>query len=234
LALVKSNASDVQNLQLGNLAHELRNHLHTATLAIMALRGGQVGLTGATGAVLDRSLIGMRAIIDRSLAEVRARSGALPDMQSIPLSGFIADVGISAGLEAKAHGCTLTINDVDPTLSVEADREMLFSAVGNLLQNAFKFTQRGTEIVLATSASSDLVRIEVRDHCGGLTVADPEVLFKSFKQDDSDRSGLGLGLGISRHAVRSMGGTLGARNVPGTGCVFTIELPRPGLQQNSH
>jgi signal transduction histidine kinase len=228
LALSSTAASDAQMVQLGVLAHELRNFLHTATLAVMALRAGQVGLTGATGAVLDRSLIGMRVLIDRSLAEVRMKSGQRHETTIFSLADFLADVGISAGLEAKTQGCKLTINKVDPTLAVDADREMLFSAVGNLLQNAFKFTLPGTEVVLGTRASTDKIRIEVKDHCGGLPAADPEILFTAFKQGSGNHSGLGLGLGLSiaRGAVESMGGTLGVRDVPGAGCIFTIELPR--------
>jgi signal transduction histidine kinase len=233
LALVQKSASGAQNEQLGELAHELRNHLHTATLAILALRAGQVGLTGATGAVLDRSLIGMRALIDRTLADVRAQSGGQPEMHQIGLAEFMADVAISANLEARTHGCTLTIPQIDPALAVDADREMLFSAVGNLLQNAFKFTQPGTNVVLTTSSSTEWVRIEVRDHCGGLATQDPEDLFRSFRQNAGDRSGLGLGLTISRRAVEAMGGTLRARDAPGTGCVFTIELERASTCKKS-
>jgi signal transduction histidine kinase len=232
LAMVRLSISGAQNERLGVLAHELRNHLHTATLAIMALRAGKVGLTGATGAVLDRSLIGMRALIDRSLADVRALSGMHPDMRLMSLADFVADVGISAGLEARTRRCILTINDVDPTLAVQADREMLFSAVGNLLQNAFKFTRPGTEVILGTSCTSDLIQIDVRDHCGGLPIANPEDLFVNFKQGAEDRSGLGLGLAIARRGIESMGGTLAARNEPGSGCVFTIALPRHNLQSD--
>jgi signal transduction histidine kinase len=229
LALVRLSVSGAQNERLGVLAHELRNHLHTATLAIMALRAGKVGLTGATGAVLDRSLIGMRGLIDRSLADVRALSGVHPDMHLISLADFVADVGISAGLEARTRRCILKIDEVDPTLAVEADREMLFSAVGNLLQNAFKFTRPGTEVSLAVSTTQDWIRIDVRDHCGGLQIAHPEDLFLTFKQGTEDRSGLGLGLAIARRGIESMGGTLVVRNEPGSGCVFTIGLPRREL-----
>ena len=63
------------NIRLGTLAHELRNHLHTATLALSSIKSGAVALNGATGAVLDRSLIGLRNIIDRSLADVRVEAG---------------------------------------------------------------------------------------------------------------------------------------------------------------
>jgi hypothetical protein len=66
------------NSRLGPLAHELRNYLHIATYAVKAIKAGNVGMSGATGAVLDRSLIGMRNLIDRSLAEVIVTAGLPP------------------------------------------------------------------------------------------------------------------------------------------------------------
>jgi signal transduction histidine kinase len=113
---------------------------------------------------------------------------------------------------------------------VDVDREMLFSAVGNLLQNAFKFTRPGTEVTLAAYAAGERIRIEVTDQCGGLPVPASDDMFSAFKQNSDDRSGLGLGLAISRRAVEANLGTLEVRDLPGTGCIFTIDLPKKTLQ----
>src|SRR6185369_7047814 len=86
------------NERLGFLAHELRNLIQTATLAVTAMKAGNVGLAGATGAVLDRSLIGLRNLIDRSLADVRVSTGMPPRYQMIALADFIGEVKISASL----------------------------------------------------------------------------------------------------------------------------------------
>jgi len=128
------------NERLGFLAHELRNLIQTATLAMTAIKSGNVGLAGATGAVLDRSLIGLRSLIDRSLADVRVTAGMPPRKELVALAGFIGEVKISAALEAQARSSGFTVHPVDPALAVHADRELLSSAVGNLLQNAFKYT----------------------------------------------------------------------------------------------
>jgi signal transduction histidine kinase len=94
------------------------------------------------------------------------------------------------------------------------------------LQNAFKFTHHHTEVRLNAYAAADRIRIDVEDHCGGLPPGAAEELFKPFRQSSSDRSGLGLGLAICRQAVEANNGTLAVRDVPNTGCVFTIDLPR--------
>ena len=225
-SLVESNSVKALNERLGFLAHELRNLLHTATLAVMAIKAGNVGATGVTGALLDRSLIGMRNLIDRSLADVRITAGMPPRARLISLAEFVADVKISASLEAHARQCEFTVGDVDAELALDVDREMLFSAVGNLLQNAFKFTQRHTEVSLNAYAAADRIRLDVADHCGGLPQQAGDDMFRPFKQSGEDRSGLGLGLAICRRSVEANNGVLSVRDVAGSGCVFTIELPR--------
>jgi signal transduction histidine kinase len=218
----------VLNERLGFLAHELRNHIHVATLAVTAIKTGNVGATGATGAVLDRALIGMRSLIDRSLADVRVAAGMLPQRQLLSLADFVADVKISASLESQSRGCTFSVGDVDSDLALDADREMLLSAVGNLLQNGFKFTRPNTEVLLSAYAVGDRIRIEVEDHCGGLPPG-MDNLFLPFKQRGDDRSGLGLGLAICRRSVEANQGVLTVRDIAGSGCVFTIDLPRHTL-----
>ena len=214
------------NERLGFLAHELRNHIHTATLAFTAIKGGNVGVTGATGAVLERSLIGLRTLIDRSLADVRVAAGIPPRHELVSVAEFIDQVGNSALLEAGARECVFTISAVEERLAMDVDRDMLLSAVGNLLQNAFKFTARGTEVTLHAYAVADRIVIDIEDHCGGLPPGSMERIFLPFTQSGVDRSGLGLGLAICRRSVEANNGRLRVRDIPGSGCVFTIDLPR--------
>jgi len=138
-------------------------------------------------------------------------------------------VRLSAPLEAQVRECAFAVSDVDPRLAVDADRDLLFSAVGNLLQNAFKFTNSHTEVTLSAYAAADRILIDVADHCGGLPAGDAQKMFMPFAQENEDRTGLGLGLSISRRSVEANEGTLGARDVPGVGCVFTISPPRHAL-----
>jgi len=228
-SVAENTAVRALNERLGYLAHELRNHLHVATLAVTAIKAGNVGVTGATGAVLDRSLIGMRSLIDRSLADVRAAAGMLPRRQLVSLADFVSDVRISASLEAQSRGCIFTVGEVDPLLALDVDREMLLSAVGNLLQNGFKFTRPNTEVLLSAYAFAERIRIEVEDHCGGLPPGAADNLFLPFKQRGADRSGLGLGLSICQRSVEANNGLLTVRDASGSGCVFTIDLPRHSL-----
>jgi len=217
------------NERLGSFAHELRNLLQTATLAFTAARTGNLSLSGATGSVLGRSLTGLRDLIDQSLADVRLTSGVAGSLESFSLADFIAEIKETADLAARARGCDFTVSDVDARLAVSANRDPLFSALGNLLQNAFKFTRDHTEVTLDAYAVGDRILIDVKDHCGGLSVDDVETMFQPFRQNGIDRTGLGLGLSIARRSVEASAGTLNVRDIPATGCVFTISLPRYAL-----
>ena len=214
------------NQQLGSLAHELRNSLSTATLALEIIKRGSVGLSGATGAVLDRSLVAMRILIDRSLAEAQMAAGLTIEPLVFSLADFIAEIKLSASLEADVRGRLLVVATVDPKLAISGDRNLLAAAVGNLLQNAFKFSHAHGEVTLSAYAAAERILIEVEDSCGGLPEGDAQLIFAPFTQTTADRTGAGLGLSISRKSVEANGGHLSVRNVPGTGCIFTIDLPR--------
>ncbi len=221
------------NERLGFLAHELRNFLSTAMLALAAIKTSNVGLFGATGAVLDRSMVGLQYLIENSLTDARMAAGISADHQLFSLADFINDVRHSASLDAQVRKCVLTISVVDPLLAIHGDRSLLFSALGNLLQNAFKFTSPNTEVKLNAYASRDRILIDVMDHCGGLSPGHAEKMFLSFTQQHSDKTGLGLGLSISRRSVEANKGLLNVRNMPGIGCVFTVDLPRHSMTETN-
>ncbi len=159
------------------------------------------------------------------LAAVRLEAGT-PNLQPIAVPEFIDEVAVAAAIQAQGSGHSLLIEPVDSAIMVTADRQLLASALTNLLQNAFKFTPVGGEVSLVTHATPDRVRIEVSDQCGGLPPGRADELFLPFSQSSADRSGLGLGLTIALRAVRANAGELSVRDVPGSGCVFAIDLPR--------
>jgi signal transduction histidine kinase len=217
--------SDRETERLGFLTHELRNQLNSAVMAFDILKHGTVAIGGSTGAVLGRSLSRLRETIDRALAEVSLASG-VKTRERFALPEFIDEAEVGATFEANKAGLTLTVVRGADGAEVEADRHILSSAVGNLLQNAFKFTHEKGGVTLRTRATDHRVFIDVEDECGGLPAGGAEALFRPYEQRGADRSGLGLGLAISRRGVEASGGEIHVRDLPGKGCVFTIELPR--------
>jgi signal transduction histidine kinase len=211
--------------RLGFFAHELRNLINTALVAFEVLKTGHVGVAGSTAAVLHRSLMGLRTLVGRSLAEVRLTQGA-QNREPILVSEIIDEIVPAAALEASARGITLAVPAVEDGVAIEADRQILSAVIGNLLQNAFKFTRPQTTVTLRVGATTERVRIEVEDECGGLPGGNGDALFRPFEQRSADRTGLGLGLAFSRWGAEANHGRIQTRNLPGQGCIFTVDLPR--------
>jgi signal transduction histidine kinase len=211
--------------RLGFFAHELRNLMNTALMAFEVLKTGNVGVAGSTGTVLHRSLMASRTLITRSLAEVRLSQG-IQNREPFLVAGFIEDIVAASILDANARGVRLTVPPVEEGVSIEADRQVLAAVVGNLLQNAFKFTRPRTTVTLTVGASAERVLIEVEDECGGLPGEDVNELFRPFEQRSADRTGVGLGLAFSRWGAEANDGRISARTLPGRGCIFTVDLPR--------
>jgi signal transduction histidine kinase len=224
--VMADNSERTLNESLGFLAHELRNLTHTAMIAVNVLKLGGVGISGSTGAVLDRSLRGIRDLIDRTLVDVRLKAGIENVNGNILLSEFIEETRIAATIDAQAHDVELIVPEVEPELAIKADPQILAGAVANLLQNAFKFTKPRGTVWLRAYSSLGRILIEVEDQCGGLPQGDHEDLFRLFEQKHKNRNGVGLGLGISRRAVNASGGHLRVSDRPGAGCTFTIDLPQ--------
>jgi signal transduction histidine kinase len=211
--------------RLGVLAHELRNALNAAILAFGVIKKGVVATGGSTGAMLERSHLRLQSLIDRSLADVRLDAGLL-NLERVAVWEVIEEAEIGAAVVAHAKGIQLAVTTAERTVIVEADRPILAAAIANLLQNAFKFTLPGTTVKLRASTTTSRVLIEVEDECGGLPSGKAENLLRPFVQKGRDRTGVGLGLSICLKAVKMMAGQLHIRDLPGKGCVFTIDLPR--------
>ena len=210
--------------RLGHAAHEMRDTLNTAILGFHMLKRGAVAINGSTGAVLGRSLMTLRDLIDRTLSEVRLEAGK-QRRERVPVVTFIDEIAATGMLHSEYRLIDFTVTEVDPTLAVDADPQLLSSAVMNLLHNAFKNTPPGGSVELRAHGVGGRLLIEVADACGGIPESKGD-LFQPFgERRGKDRSGLGLGLSIARKSVRAHGGDISIQNTPGKGCVFVINLP---------
>lgn len=213
------------NERLGFFTHELKNLLHTALLAFDVVKAGNVGVSGSTGTVLQRSLLGARDLVARALAETRLTQG-VQNREPLLVSTLIDELAPAATLAASSRRHTFSAAPIAHDLAIHGDRQVLSAVLMNVLQNAFKFTKPGSTVTLRVVATADRVHIEIQDECGGLAGGDVERLFHPFEQRHANKTGLGLGLAFSRWATEANDGHISARNLPGVGCVFTLDLPR--------
>lgn len=209
----------------GRAAHETRDLLNSAILAYHALKSGNVAINGSTGAVLGRSLMGLRDLVDSTLSEIRLAANQ-QRRERIVVAHLLNDIADTGRLHAEARGLQLVVEPADPSWAVSGDPQLLASAITNLLNNAFKFTPVGGRIVLRTRVTEEQrLLVEVEDECGGIPLSVGDPFQRTAERRGRDRTGLGLGLSIARQAVAAHGGDISIRNMPGKGCVFTIDVP---------
>jgi signal transduction histidine kinase len=222
---LKEEARSRHDLQRrGQIAHELRNFVQTALLSFKVLDAGKAAASGSSSRVLGRSLVNIRDLVDSIVSEVRlAATAQRHDRVSLRL--FVDEIAVAAQLHAQFRDIQLTVEPVDPALAIDVDTQLLASAVMNLVHNAFQYTHARGQVTIRAHADHGRAFIDVEDECGGLGQGATEQARPFGDRRGSGRSGLGLGLSISRKAVTANGGEVHTRNLPGKGCIFSIELP---------
>lgn len=209
--------------QIGFIAHELRNALASATMAYDVMRREHLNLDGRTGDVVARAHSRLRRLVDELVSGVRLKAGKLRK-EHFGLVGLAKDVVALGHLAAQARGIHFDIAG-EPTIVVDADPQLLTSVLYNLIQNAIKFSTEGCQVNIRVLRKSGHASVEVEDCCGGLADNVATEMFQAFAQHAPNRSGLGLGLTLSREIIEAHSGSLSVRSLPGKGCVFVVELP---------
>jgi two-component system phosphate regulon sensor histidine kinase PhoR len=130
---------------------------------------------------------------------------------------------------AEERGLVLAAEIPDGPLVVKGERAALVQALGNLLDNALKYTPAGGTVTLRLRADGSRTLFEVEDTGIGIEPRDRERIFERFYRVDRARSralgGTGLGLAIVKHVAQRHGGRVAVASVPGQGSVFTLSLP---------
>jgi hypothetical protein len=182
--------------------------------------------------VLQRSLVRIGDLIDRTISEVRLQTAAAPTFETVRLVDVFDQISPLLTLEAAKRQEVLEIA-FDREIDVETDRQLLTSALSNIAQNAIKYTRPHGHVSVHAQRADGKIVIDVADECGGLAPGTADLLFKPFERGKSDRPGLGLGLSVGARAMKSVNGAIHVRDLPGKGCVFSIELPLAGPGRSS-
>ncbi|MFD3688172.1 DUF4118 domain-containing protein, partial [Nocardiopsis sp. NPDC058631] len=218
----------VRSALLSAVSHDLRRPLTAATTAVSSLRSSDVSWSPADRdellATAEESLTTLTGLVTNLLDVSRLQAGALV----VTLADTDVDEVILPSLDELGLGPADVDLELDPDLPpVRADAGLLQRAIVNILANAVRFSPRGLNARVATSAFGDTVEIRVIDHGGGVPPGRRDQLFVPFQRlgDTDNTTGLGLGLTLSKGFVEGMGGGLTAEDTPGGGLTMVISLP---------
>jgi signal transduction histidine kinase len=214
------------NEHIAFLAHELRNPLASAAMAMTILeQRGFIPAAERASVALSNSLSKIRELVDHALEEARAASGVELRPELIAISRVLKAVEAATTADADARGVAVSF-EVERDADLLLDRRLIHSAFSNVVRNAIKFTPKGGHVDVRSHLQGERVVVEVEDSCGGLPDGEVEQAFAPFVRlgNDQTQKGFGLGLAIAKQAVDAHGGVLRVQNLPGKGCIFIFEL----------
>jgi PAS domain S-box-containing protein len=222
---------------LATLAHELRNPLaplRTGLHFLQKIKGSLPSQADQVLGIMQRQLDHMVNLVDDLLDIARIRQGKILLRQDpLSLQSVLEQAleGVQALLDAQGH--QVIWDGVDPALRVTGDLTRLVQVVGNLLNNAAKYTPRGGRVLLRGGEATQpgTLLIEVADTGIGIPPDMLEHVFDRFAQVqqhlDHAQGGLGIGLSVVKGLVEMHGGRVAAESAgPGAGSLFRIWLPR--------
>jgi two-component system CheB/CheR fusion protein len=230
-----SEAEDNKNQFLAMLSHELRNPLTPIRNSLFILDHAEASSQQAqrAKAVIVRQVAQLSRMVEDLLDVTRISRGKLQVQRTgVELGELVRRTAEDHRSVIVQSGLDLELRMPDHAMWVQGDPARLSQAIGNLLQNAAKFTARGGHVMMALEEDigSGRAIVRVRDDGAGLGPELLERLFQPFAQADSTldrtRGGLGLGLALTKGLVEEHGGTIRvSSDGPGKGSEFTIVLP---------
>jgi signal transduction histidine kinase len=207
-----------------DIAHDLRTPL--TRVRVMLERGRNNAATlEELRATVDQAIVGL----DQSLAIITAllriteieHSQRLAGFSQVALADLVREVGDLYEPIAEDKRVAFTVG-ADEDVTVRGDRDLLFEAIANLVDNAVKFTPEGGRVELSLSREGDEGIVRVRDTGPGIAEAEQDFVARRFYRSDKSRTNPGLGLGLS--LVAAIAKLHGFRFTisPGPGCVVEI------------
>jgi signal transduction histidine kinase/DNA-binding response OmpR family regulator len=226
-------ANRLKSTFLANMSHELRTPLNSV-IALAGVLGRRM-----VGKLPDEEL-GFLEIIGRNGKHLLALINDILDLSRIEAgkeelrfvrfdtSALAAEIVDMVGPQAAEKGLVLHNRVAADLPLLASDLDKCRHILQNLVGNAVKFTEQG-EIVITATVTGDRMAIAVADTGIGIPEDRLAIIFDEFRQGDDSTSrrygGSGLGLAIARRYARLLGGDVLVSSVPGSGSLFTLDLP---------
>ncbi|QDT25288.1 Alkaline phosphatase synthesis sensor protein PhoR [Gimesia panareensis] len=220
---------------VANVSHELKTPLssikaYTETLIRGAMDDPEISKTFLLRIEEQADRLHQLILDLISLASIESGNQVF-DIISIDLRPFVESCLVDQQTVAESKQIELVIEEQEPGLRVKADEEGLHQILGNLINNAIKYTpEQGRITIRWQPEQGNMVLLQVQDTGIGIEEKHLARLFERFFRVDKARSrelgGTGLGLSIVKHLVQSFNGTIGVTSKVGEGTTFSVRLPR--------
>ena len=213
---------------LRDISHELRSPLARMRLAVGLARRP----TADSGRQLDRlerEIERLDDLISQVLKLARLNGTDAPiEREPVDVDEMIEEIVHDANFEGAAKGCRISVEG-SAGRTVNGNRELLRSAIENVLRNAVRYSPPGAPVEVAVERGDGGLAVSIRDRGPGVPAADLERIFEPFfrvaESRDRDSGGEGIGLAITSQVMRAHGGSATAGNRPAGGLEVRLGLP---------
>lgn len=222
---------NAQKLLLRDVSHELRSPLARLSVALELSREDADSTMTTHLDRIERETARLNQLIGQllTLSSMEAIE-SLDKLEQVSLKLLLEEMTQDATYEAQQRDLSVALH-TECECIVEGRRELLYRAIENVVRNAVRYTEAGSEleIRLRSDLENRMAVVEVSDRGPGIPESELAAIFHPFYRVDSARSaqtgGVGVGLAIAERAVRLHGGQIGASNRPGGGASIQIRLP---------
>lgn len=221
--------------QVADIAHELRTPLSVLRLQIESIEDGVEQATPAALASLAEEVQLLSRLVDDLRLLSLADAGQLTlALDTVDAAEAIERTVQAAIPRARQQRIELRAEPVALALAAQADPQRLAQILGNLVENALRYTPAGGQVTLRAALDAQgAVVFEVADTGAGIAPAELAQIFERFYRADKartrDTGGSGLGLAIARRLAELQGGRIWASSEPGQGARFYVALPRANV-----
>jgi PAS domain S-box-containing protein len=218
---------------IATLAHELRNPLAPIRTGLEILKQDKANGAPSQRArqTMERQLVHMIRLIDDLLDISRINSGKIRLEPGTTTLGAVVESALEIGRPAiEAGGHALLVSLPEQPVALWADSTRLAQSLGNLLNNAAKYTPAGGRIALRARREGDEAVVEIEDNGVGIPAEMQARVFSLFAQVghtlERSQGGLGIGLYLVRNLIELHGGSVAVHSAgPGQGSTFTVRIP---------
>ncbi|MEY4032382.1 MAG: hypothetical protein RL573_1294 [Actinomycetota bacterium] len=216
---------------VANVSHELKTPVGAISILAETLEGEtEDDLVKRLASRMVAESHRMARTIDDLLELSRIEMGGEVVMTAVDM-GAVVDEAIdrASGLSSR-RGVPIEKNVLKGDVTVHGDYFQLVSAIGNLVENAVKYSEENDTVTVSLIPLADSVDVEVMDRGIGIPAASLDRIFERFYRVDRSHSratgGTGLGLSIVRRVITNHGGEVNVSSREGEGSTFTVRLPR--------
>ena len=226
-------ANTVKNQFLGIAAHDLRNPISNIVMVLDLLDptlAPAVEEQQEYFEMIRLSADGMLRLLNDLLDVARIESGRFNlRTEAVPLGAFLEGIADNQRQKGMRKNTRLVVETSRAPATVPLDRDRIEQVVGNLVDNAVKYSPPGSVVRISAAAAADRVEIAVEDQGPGIPASDLPRLFTPFHRGSNKPTGgessTGLGLAIVKMIVEAHKGTIGVSNLPAGGSRFVVMLP---------